>query len=137
MEAMVTNKAFKFGGNVLNAFGQIANLPREACVEVPCIADASGVTSTMVGNLPVQCAAMNRTNINVQLLTIEAALTLKKEYTSIRPPSWIPIAAANCPLTISAACVMTLSRLMQAGCPYIINFRSVALTLALRALFLR
>ena len=77
---MVTNQPFKFGGNVLNTYGQIANLPREACVEVPCIADASGVTSTMVGNLPVQCAALNRTNINVQLLTIEAALTRKKEY---------------------------------------------------------
>lgn len=80
MEAMVTNQPFKFGGNVLNTYGQIANLPREACVEVPCIADASGVTSTMVGSLPVQCAALNRTNINVQLLTIEAALTRKKEY---------------------------------------------------------
>jgi alpha-galactosidase len=48
-------------------------------VEVPCIADASGVAPTFVGDLPEQLAALNRTNINVQLLAIEAALTRKKE----------------------------------------------------------
>ena len=60
--------------------GLITNLPRNACVEVPCLVDASGVTPTFVGDLPEQCAAMNRTNINVQLLTIEAAVTRKKEH---------------------------------------------------------
>ena len=79
MEAMETNRPFKFGGNVINT-GLITNLPSNACVEVPCIADASGVQSVFIGDLPEQCAAMNRTNINVQLLTIEAATTLKKEY---------------------------------------------------------
>ena len=79
MEAMETNKPFKFGGNVLNT-GLITNLPQNACVEVACIADASGVTPTYVGDLPEVCAAMNRTNINVQLLTIQAAVTLKKDY---------------------------------------------------------
>jgi len=79
MEAMELNKPFKFGGNVLNT-GLITNLPARACVEVPCIADASGVTPTFVGDLPEQCAAMNRTNINVQLLAVEAALTGKKDY---------------------------------------------------------
>ncbi len=79
MEAMETNVPFKFGGNVLNT-GLITNLPRNACVEVACIADASGVTPTYVGDLPEQCAAMNRTNINVQLLAIQAAVTLKKDY---------------------------------------------------------
>lgn len=79
MEAMETNKPYKIGGNVLNN-DLITNLPREACVEVPCLVDASGVTPCHVGALPQQLAALNRTNINVQLLTIEAALTLKKEY---------------------------------------------------------
>jgi len=79
MDAMETNIPYKIGGNVINT-GLITNLPRNACVEVPCIVDKSGVTPTFVGDLPEQCAAMNRTNINVQLLTIEAARTLKKDY---------------------------------------------------------
>ena len=79
MEAMETNVPYKFGGNVMNT-GLIPNLPAEAAVEVPCMADKSGVVPTYVGNLPPQCAALNRTNINVQLLTVEAALTLKKDY---------------------------------------------------------
>jgi len=78
IEAMVTNKPFKLGGNVLNK-GLITNLPGNACVEVPCIADASGIRPLVVGDLPEQLAAINRTNINPQLLTIEAALTKKKE----------------------------------------------------------
>ncbi len=79
MEAMETNVPYKIGGNVLNT-GLITNLPQNAVVEVPCMVDASGVTPTFVGSLPEQCAAMNRTNINVQLLTIEAARTLKKDF---------------------------------------------------------
>ncbi len=78
MEAMETNKPFKFGGNVLNT-GLITNLPKNACVEVPCMVDKSGVVPTYIGDLPEQCAAMNRTNIGVQLMTIEAAVTRKKE----------------------------------------------------------
>jgi alpha-galactosidase len=78
-EAMETNVPFKIGGNVMNT-GLIPNLPKEACVEVPCLVDASGVTPTYVGDLPPQCAALNRTNINTQLLTLEAARTGKKEH---------------------------------------------------------
>lgn len=80
LEAIETNQPFKIGGNVMNTGGLIANLPREACVEVPCLVDASGVRPTYVGNLPPQLAALNRTNINTQLLTIEAAITQKKEH---------------------------------------------------------
>ena len=79
MEAMETNQPYKIGGNVINT-GLITNLPQNACVEVPCLVDGSGVTPCYVGDLPEQCAALNRTNINVQLLTIEAAKTLKKDY---------------------------------------------------------
>ena len=79
MDAMETNQPYKLGGNVLNT-GLITNLPQNACVEVPCIVDKSGVTPTYVGALPEQCAAVNRSNINVQLLTIEAARTHKKDY---------------------------------------------------------
>lgn len=79
MEAMVTDKPYKIGGNVLNT-GLIDNLPADACVEVPCLVDGSGITPCHIGELPVQCAAMNMTNINTQLLTIEAAVTGKKEH---------------------------------------------------------
>ena len=79
MEAMETNQPYKFGGNVLNN-GLIPNLPSNAVVEVPCIVDKNGVVPCYVGKLPEQLAALNRTNINVQLLTIEAARTLKKDY---------------------------------------------------------
>ncbi|MBW0769363.1 MULTISPECIES: alpha-glucosidase/alpha-galactosidase [Mammaliicoccus] len=79
VEAMETNKPYKIGGNVLNTGGLISNLPENTVVEVPCLVDASGIAPTYVGELPEQLAALNRTNINTQLLTIEAALTQKKE----------------------------------------------------------
>lgn len=79
MEAMETNIPIKIGGNVLNN-GLITNLPSEACVEVPCLVDRCGISPCYVGALPIQLAALNMTNINVHLLTIEAAVTLKKEH---------------------------------------------------------
>ena len=79
MEAIVTDTPYKIGGNVLNT-GLIDNLPSDACVEVPCLVDGGGIHPTHVGRLPVQCAAMNMTNINPQLLTIEAAVTGKREH---------------------------------------------------------
>ena len=79
MEAIVTDTPYKIGGNVLNN-GLITNLPDDACVEVPCLVDGGGIHPTYVGRLPVQCAAMNMTNINPQLLTIEAAVTGKREH---------------------------------------------------------
>jgi alpha-galactosidase len=79
MDAIVTNVPAQIGGNVLNN-GLISNLPAEAVVEVPCLVDSNGIQGCYVGRLPEQCAALNRTNINVHLLTIEAAATLKKEH---------------------------------------------------------
>ncbi len=80
MEAMVTGTPYQIGGNVLNKGHLITNLPEEACVEVPCLVNGMGIHPCHVGALPPQLAAMNMTNINVQLLTIEAARTLKKEH---------------------------------------------------------
>ncbi len=80
MEAMVTGVPYEIGGNVLNTGHLITNLPENACVEVPCLVNGYGVHPCHIGALPVQCAAMNMTNINVQLLTIEAAVTGKKEH---------------------------------------------------------
>ena len=78
MEAILTGVPYKIGGNVLNT-GLIDNLPADACVEVPCLVDRMGINPCHVGRLPVQLAAMNMTNINAQLMTIEAARTRKRE----------------------------------------------------------
>ncbi len=80
IESIVTNTPYEIGGNVVNTGHLIANLPEDACVEVPCLVNGQGIHPCRVGRLPVQCAAMNMTNINVQLLTIEAAVTRKKEH---------------------------------------------------------
>ncbi len=80
MESLVTGEAYKIGGNVLNSCGLIENLPYDACVEVPCLVDNAGIHPCRIGRLPVQLAAMNITNVNVQLLTIEAAATRKREH---------------------------------------------------------
>jgi alpha-galactosidase len=58
----------------------IDNLPRECCVEVPCLVDAEGLHPRAVGALPLQLAALMQTNINVQALTVEAALTHQREH---------------------------------------------------------
>ena len=78
MEAMVTNIPYEIGGNIINR-GVIPNLPAEACVEVPCLVDRNGIFPTYSGPLPTQLAAMNSSNIYPQLLTIEAAVTGKRE----------------------------------------------------------
>ena len=78
MEAIVTNSPYKIGGNVLNTNHLITNFPEEACVEVPCLVDGVGIHPTAVGALPIACAALNMTNINCQLMTIEAARSRKK-----------------------------------------------------------
>jgi alpha-galactosidase len=66
-------------GNVSN-HGLIDNLPQGCCVEVPVLVDKSGLQPTRIGALPPQLAAMMQTNINVQSLTVEAALTRKREH---------------------------------------------------------
>lgn len=78
IEAIVTNTPYKFGGNVRNT-GLIDNLHPDACVEVACIADGSGVTPCYAGSLPVHLAALNQNHINVHLATIQAAVTHKRE----------------------------------------------------------
>jgi alpha-galactosidase len=78
MEAIYTDKPYKIGGNVLNR-GVISNLPYDACVEVTCLVDGRGIQPTYVGELPLQLAAMNSSNIYAQMLTIEAAHTMSRE----------------------------------------------------------
>ncbi|MHC4251805.1 MAG: alpha-galactosidase [Planctomycetota bacterium] len=78
MEAIETGETIRVHGNVLNT-GLVTNLPAKAVVEVPCLVDRNGVQGCFVGDLPEQCAAMNRTNVNVQILTVEAAFRRKRD----------------------------------------------------------
>lgn len=73
IEAMETNILARVNGNVPND-GLITNLPDGCCVEVPCMVDANGIQPTVIGDLPPQLAALNRTNVNVQSLAVEACL---------------------------------------------------------------
>jgi alpha-galactosidase len=74
MQARETGNTFRLNGNVRND-GYITNLPMGCCVEVPMFVDRLGLHPTVVGDLPPQCAAMNMSNVTVQGLTVEAALT--------------------------------------------------------------
>ena len=74
IEARETNKVFRLNGNVRND-GLITNLPDGCCVEVPIFVDGVGLHPTVVGNLPAQCAALNMTNVIVQEMVVEAAVT--------------------------------------------------------------
>ena len=73
MQAMVTDKPYRFNGNVMNT-GMIPNLPDGSCVEVPCLVDAQGVQPCYVGKLPAQLAALNLSNIVVQELAVRAVI---------------------------------------------------------------
>jgi len=79
IDAIVNNNKFTVYGNVMNN-GLIENLPSNCCVEVPCIVDNKGFYPQKIGRLPEQLSALMRTNINVQILTAEAALTKKREH---------------------------------------------------------
>ncbi len=82
INACETGEPFAFNGNVPNARagGQlIDNLPGDCCVEVPCVAGEQGIEPHPVGALPRHLAALIQTNVNVQGLTVSAALTGRRE----------------------------------------------------------
>jgi alpha-galactosidase len=81
LNAIETDTPYVFNGNVHNRGGAlIANLPGDCCVEVPCVADATGIHATAVGELPPQIAALIRTNVNVQDLTVRAILQRSRRH---------------------------------------------------------
>ena len=82
IRACETGVPFRFNGNVPNRVRDgllIDNLPADCCVEVPCVAGAGGIEPQPVSALPRQLAALIQTNVNVQGLTVEAALTGRRE----------------------------------------------------------
>ena len=84
--------------------GLIENLPSNCCVEVPCLINSNGYFPQKIGKLPEHLAALMRTNINVQILTAEAALTKKWEHI-YHAAMLDPLTAAN--LTIDEIFSMT------------------------------
>jgi alpha-galactosidase len=81
INGLVTGKPYVFNGNVHNRGGAlISNLPGDCCVEVPCTVDRQGVRPSAVGELPPACAALIRTNVNVQDLTVRGILEGSRTY---------------------------------------------------------
>jgi alpha-galactosidase len=101
IEALETGRTFKLNGNVING-GMITNLPADCCAEGPIYVDRTGLHKTMVGDLPPQCAALNMTNVNVQRLAVEAAIS--------GDPEHIAHACALDPLT---SAVLTLKEIRE------------------------
>jgi len=79
IDGVVNNKEVSVNANVMNN-GYIDNLPSNCCVEVPCLINSNGYVPQKFGRLPEHLAALMRTNINVQILTAEAAVTKKREH---------------------------------------------------------
>ncbi len=79
MDGIINNNEVTINANLMNN-NYIDNLPNNCCVEVPCTVNSNGYVPQKFGKLPEHLAALMRTNINVQILTAEAALTKKREH---------------------------------------------------------
>jgi len=96
LEAAQTDRPFRLNGNVRND-GYITNLPQGCCVEVPVYVDSQGLHPVTIGELPVQCAALNQSNVTVQELAVEAALTGDPER-AMQAVEMDPLTSAVCTL---------------------------------------
>ena len=114
MDAISNNNAVTINANVMNN-NLIDNLPDDCCVEVPCVINSDGCKPQKIGRLPEHLAALMRTNINVQLLTAEAAITKKREHI-YHAAMLDPLTAAN--LSIDEIYSMT-DKLIEAHGDYL------------------
>ena len=114
MDAITNNNEITINSNIMND-GYIDNLPSNSCIEVPCLINNKGYSPKKVGKLPEHLAALMRTNINVQILTAEAAITKKKEHI-YHAALLDPLTAAN--LTIDEIYSMT-DKLIEAHGNYL------------------
>jgi len=122
LEANRTDRPFRLNGNVRND-DYIANLPRGCCVEVPVYVDAQGLHPLRVGDLPPQCAALNQSNVTVQALAVEAALTGEPEY-AMQALAMDPLTSAVC--TLREVREMT-ARMLEAARPWLPQFEGKSL----------
>jgi len=96
LEAAETGRTFRLNGNVRND-GYITNLPQGCCVEVPVFVDSRGLHPVRIGDLPIQCAALNQSNVTVQQLAVEAGLTGDPEY-AMQAIAMDPLTSTVCTL---------------------------------------
>jgi alpha-galactosidase len=96
VQAEQTGSPLRINANVINE-GLITNLPEGACVEVPCLVDRAGAHPCVVGALPPQLAALNRSNIAVQELVVKGHLERDKEVVR-QAMALDPLTAAVCSL---------------------------------------
>ena len=96
LEANATGKPFRLQGNIRND-GYITNLPQGCCVEVPVYVDREGLHPLRIGDLPIQCAALNQSNVTVQALAVEAGLTGNPEY-AMQAIAMDPLTSTRCTL---------------------------------------
>ncbi len=106
LEAVETDRVFRLNGNVRND-GYIRNLPSGCCVEVPVFVDRRGFHPVTVGDLPVQCAALNMSNVSVQQLAAEAAMTGDPEL-AMQAVAMDPLTSAVCTLRSAREMTQTL-----------------------------
>lgn len=119
IKAMETGKAFRVNGNVMNK-GFITNLPNDCCVEVPCLVEKDVIRPCYVGDLPPQLAALDRSNINVQELAVQAALTGDRE-AAVMAITLDPLTAASIsPVQIEKM----VNEMFDAEIGYLPQFRS-------------
>lgn len=118
IEAIETGRPIVINGNVPN-HDLIPNLPRGCCVEVPCLVDENGIQPTRLASYPPQLAALNRTNVNVQELIVEAVSSghVEAVYHALMLD---PLTAAVCTLPQIHAMV---SELLEAQARWLPQFR--------------
>ena len=107
MDATTNNNDVTINANIMNN-GYIDNLPSNCCVEVPCLINSKGYHPTKIGKLPEHLAALMRTNINVQILTAEAAITKKREHI-YHAALLDPLTAANLTIDEIYSCLLYTS----------------------------
>jgi len=123
LEAAETDRPFRLNGNVRND-GYITNLPQGCCVEVPVYVDSQGLHPATIGDLPLQCAALNQSNVTVQQLAVEAALTGDPEY-AMQAVAMDPLTSAVC--TLKEARDMT-REMLEAEAQWLPEFKGKKLT---------
>jgi len=104
VNAYLGGEAFEFNGNVPNTH-IIPNLPTDACVEVPVVANRRGLNAIHVGPLPPQCAALNNISVAVEEMAVEACLT--------GDPTLVYQALCYDPLTAAVLSLAEIKKMVQ------------------------